>query len=111
MMVGVMRFNVGVKLGVDGYLDCSAACFPSEMKKFEEDNKGISKKAKALYFISLIEELIIELGLPNKLRDVQIKEGDVDKLVEGAMLQTRLLPNNVRAIDAEDAKEIYLCAL
>jgi len=54
-----------------------------------------------------LEQLSIELKLPQKLREVGIKESDIPSLAEEAMKQTRLLPNNPREVVYEDAVKLY----
>jgi alcohol dehydrogenase len=45
------------------------------------------------------------------LQQVGITEGDLDRLADDAMLQTRLLGNNPRELTREDARAIYAAAL
>jgi len=58
------------------------------------------------YFLSLAEEL----GLPTRLRAMDIPENDIENLAEQAMLQTRLLINNPRDVNLHDAMSIYQAA-
>lgn len=57
----------------------------------------------AQYFV----ELIARLGLPASLSEVEIPESDLPKLAEQALLQQRLLVNNPRTLNYEDALDIY----
>jgi alcohol dehydrogenase len=45
------------------------------------------------------------------LREVGIGDGDLDRLADDAMLQTRLLGNNPREVSREVARAIYAAAL
>jgi alcohol dehydrogenase class IV len=62
-------------------------------------------------FIQSLQELIADLQLPTKLRDVGIQSFDVEALAIDAMKQTRLLPNNPREVTLHDAVELYSQAL
>lgn len=55
------------------------------------------------YFI----KLSMGFGLPTTLREVGVKDTDLSKLAEQAMLQERLLINNPKEISKENAFEIY----
>lgn len=58
-------------------------------------------------FIAHIERLISDLKIPNKLHMLGIKEADLALLAKDAMLQTRLLVNNPKDVNYEDALAIY----
>jgi alcohol dehydrogenase class IV len=60
--------------------------------------------------IAHIEKLIVDLGLPNTLKDMKVPEADLPKLASDAMKQERLLMNNPRAVSEEDALAIYQAA-
>ena len=58
-------------------------------------------------FIDHIQSHLDESGLTLKLRDLNIQEHQLEILANDAMLQTRLLQNNPRALQYEDALKIY----
>ncbi len=60
--------------------------------------------------ISYIEKLITDLGLPNTLKDMKVPESDLPMLAKDAMKQERLLINNPRTVNEEDALSIYQAA-
>ena len=62
-------------------------------------------------FILGIEELIADLNIPKNLRDVGISHNDIPKLAEDSMKQQRLLINNPRDLNLDDAVSIYKAAL
>ena len=62
-------------------------------------------------FILGIEQLIIDLKIPRKLKDVGINQKDIHMLAEDALKQQRLLINNPRNVNIEDAIAIYQSAL
>lgn len=55
------------------------------------------------YFLHLSEDL----GLPTKLREMNIPESDLQMLAEQSMLQQRLLINNPREMSLDDSLQIY----
>tara|TARA_R100000306_G_scaffold61528_1_gene64369 strand:- start:34636 stop:35838 length:1203 start_codon:yes stop_codon:yes gene_type:complete len=69
---------------------------------------GTSERAELL--ISGLEQLISELGLPTRLRDLDIPESFLPRLAADAMLQQRLLVNNPREMSEAEALTIYRSA-
>jgi len=57
-----------------------------------------------------MEELSKSLGLPQKLREVDIPKNACEKMASDAMKQTRLLVNNPREVTEADALNIYQSA-
>ena len=62
---------------------------------------------KSLALVAHFRRLPAELGLPTRLSEVGIGSADLPKLAEDSMRQTRLLINNPREIDYQDALAIY----
>jgi len=60
--------------------------------------------------IAGFEELGRSLGLPAKLRDINIGEDDLVVMAADSMAQTRLLQNNPRHVSQADALDIYRAA-
>ena len=58
-------------------------------------------------FIAGIEQLIIDLNIPRKLKDVGITQKDIQMLADDALKQQRLLINNPREVNLEDVISIY----
>lgn len=61
-------------------------------------------------FIEALAALSLRIGLPPRLRDVDIPEKALPRMAKDAMLQTRLLVNNPREVTLTDALEIYKAA-
>lgn len=61
--------------------------------------------------IGRLVQLNIDLGLEPGLRQVGIKESDLDRLASDAMNQSRLLVNNPREVTQQDARRIYEASL
>lgn len=93
----VLRFNASAAAHV--YAEIAADAFP----KLAE----IGAQARCDAFIQELEALALRLGLPSRLRDVDIPESALPKLAADAMKQTRLLVNNPRPVTEADALAIY----
>jgi alcohol dehydrogenase class IV len=48
-----------------------------------------------------------EVGMPHRLRDLGVKEGDLESFARQTMQHSRNLDNNVRRIDLKKTLEIY----
>ena len=91
----VLKFNS--KSVANLYCEIASDCLPDlEGKKNNIDN-----------FILGIEQLIIDLKIPRKLKDVGINQKDIKMLSEDALKQQRLLINNPREVDLKDVISIY----
>ena len=58
-----------------------------------------------------LQQLAVDLDLETRLPEVGIAADDIELLATEAMKQTRLLPNNMREVNKEDAIGIYEAAL
>ncbi|MBY5801978.1 iron-containing alcohol dehydrogenase [Rhizobium leguminosarum] len=71
-----------------------------------------SDAADAAAFVAEIEAICRDCGVPSSLSAVGIGEGDLSKLAENAMKhEKRLLVNNPRELDDDQARAIYASAL
>ncbi len=99
----VLRFNsVDTKASKD-YSELAPYVFPDL-----DTNKGA--QAVCAEFIDKMEDLSKRLGLPQKLREVNIPKNACEKMANDAMKQTRLLVNNPREVTESDALNIYHAA-
>lgn len=96
----VLRFNMN-----------AAQTLYSELADIIVPGKGSTTAEKVESFVTYLEGLSREFGLPTKLAQVGIQLSDVQQLAEDAMKQTRLLINNPREVSYEDALQIYQAAL
>lgn len=96
----VMRFNAG-----------HAAASYAELSDIVVPGTAGSDEARSHALIAALEQLAERVGIATTLREVGISEGDLDRLADDAMLQTRLLVNNPRELQREDARAIYAAAL
>ena len=69
-----------------------------------------SEEARAEALIVAMQHIALKTGIETSLRQVGIREADLDRLADDAMLQTRLLGNNPREITRTDARAIYAAA-
>ena len=99
----VLRFNS---------VDSKTASDYAELAQFVFPNLDTNKGAQAVCaeFIENLENLSKRLGLPQKLREVNIPKDACEKMAKDAMKQTRLLVNNPREVTEKDALNIYQAA-
>ena len=99
----VLRFNS---------VDVKAAKYYAELAPYVFPNLDINKGTQAICaeFIDKMENLSKRLGLPQKLREVNIPKNACEKMARDAMKQTRLLVNNPREVTETDALNIYQSA-
>ena len=69
-----------------------------------------SDAARADALIVAMQHIAANTGIETRLEQVGIKETDLDRLADDAMLQTRLLGNNPREVTRADARAIYAAA-
>ena len=67
-------------------------------------------EAKTSALVGALRQLIDDVALPATLEAAGVDEGNLERLAEDAMLQQRLLVNNPRDVDYEDALGIYRAA-
>jgi alcohol dehydrogenase class IV len=91
----VLKFNS--KKVSNLYCEIASDCLP--------DLKG--NKNTIDNFISGIEQLIIDLKIPRKLKEVGINQKDIQMLADDALKQQRLLINNPREVNLKNAISIY----
>ena len=97
MLPHVMRFNL---LGnLPKFADIGSA--------LGLDTDPLTDKEAALEALEAIEDLMEDLNIPRRLRDLNIPQEAIPALAEGVMKVTRLLANNPRRITLEDARRIY----
>ncbi len=99
----VLRFNTVEAKASKDYAELAPYVFPKI-----DINKGA--QAVSAEFIDKLEDLSKRLGLPQKLREVDIPKEACEKMARDAMKQTRLLVNNPREVTEKDALNIYQSA-
>jgi alcohol dehydrogenase len=96
----VLRFNAPEAAGL--YAELAEIVVPSATGSVE---------ARAEALAVAMQQIATVTGIERTLQQVGIKEGDLDRLADDAMLQTRLLGNNPRTVTRDDARAIYAAAL
>ena len=96
----VLRYNALNKKAADEYANLAPFLFPTI--NLDQANQLICHE-----FINRLEKLSASLNLPQRLREVNIPQSACKKMAVEAMKQTRLLVNNPRQINEEDALNIY----
>ena len=96
----VLRFNSADNKATKDYVELAPYVFP-------DININQGNQAVCSEFIDRIESLSKKLGLPQKLREVNIPKEACIKMAKDAMKQTRLLVNNPREVTEKDALNIY----
>lgn len=107
VLTEVMRFNAPVCAAE--YAALAPHLFPDRFARRADPAEGAGQVAGAL--IEALADLSRDIGLGPGLRSVGIGAGDLDRLADDAMKQTRLLVNNPRELTREDARAIYAAAL
>ncbi len=74
---------------------------------YAELAQAVGAGTTAEAFIEALEQKCSACGIERRLRDVNIPQHAIDELAHSAMLQTRLLNNNLRAVSLTDAHMIY----
>jgi alcohol dehydrogenase class IV len=100
VLAHVLRFNLPEASHV--YAEIATDVFP--------ELGAISAELRGEAFVERLAELSRELGVPQRLRDVNIAKDDLPKLARDAVKQTRLLVNNPRKVTEADALTIYQAA-
>lgn len=96
MLVPVLRFNAAVAAPL--YAELAAVVGVGGTGNVEQDAQA---------FIGEMQRIIATSGAPQRLRDVDIQQGDLPVLAHDAMQQTRLLVNNPRKLSEDDALQLY----
>ena len=99
----VLRFNSVDTKTTNNYAELAPFVFPDIDTK--KGNQAVCKE-----FIDRLEDLSQKIGLPQKLREVNIPKEACKKMASDAMKQTRLLVNNPREVTENDALNIYEAA-
>ena len=96
----VLRFNSADNKATKDYAELAPFVFP-------DININQGSQAVCSEFIDRMESLSKKLGLPQKLREVNIPKEACIKMAKDAMKQTHLLVNNPREVTEKDALNIY----
>lgn len=95
----VLRFNLP-----------HAAALYAELADIVAPQSQGSEESRASALIVAMQHIALRTGIETTLQQVGIRESDLDRLADDAMLQTRLLGNNPREVTRADARAIYAAA-
>jgi alcohol dehydrogenase class IV len=96
MISPIIKFNASA---TRAYADLCRSLF--------KEAAGDSDEKASVFFIQKIDGILSALQLDKKLRDLGVKDQDIEELAKGAYGQERLNSNNPRKIELEDARAIY----
>ena len=96
VLPAVLRFN----------LPAAAPLYAELMNVLEPEAEGTEAELAAA-FVEAMTAQITAVGLPVRLRDLNVPEADLPMLARDAMAQQRLLVNNPRDVSEADALAIY----
>ncbi|MBT0587367.1 iron-containing alcohol dehydrogenase [Alteromonas oceanisediminis] len=97
VLIEVMRFN----------LESCAPLYAELAASFDLNTARKTPREIAECVIDTIDNLIQSLPLTRRLSALGVSENDLAMLADDAMLQTRLLVNNPRSVNFDDALAIY----
>jgi alcohol dehydrogenase class IV len=100
MLLPVLRFNMLGNLPKFAEISLALGLSVEDLTDRQAAEEGLEA----------IEELMIDLNLPLRLRDLKVPEEAIPGMAQGVMKVTRLLANNPRRITLEDAERIYRSA-
>lgn len=97
MLLPVMKFNL---IG-------NMYKFAKIANIFGQYTDRLNAREAANKAVDALELLCRDLNIPESIGDFGVKKEDIPSLAEGVMKVTRLLANNPRKINLDDAKKIY----
>jgi alcohol dehydrogenase class IV len=97
MLTHVLRFNMLGNLPKFAEISLALGLSTEDLPDRQAAEEGLDA----------IEQLLIDLNLPLRLRDLKVPEEAIPGMAQGVLKVTRLLANNPRRITLEDAERIY----
>ena len=85
--------------------------FAAVAEALGEPIAGLSPRAAAAKSAEACRLLSLDVGIPQRMREVGIRQEHIGALVDGAMKMTRLWANNPRQVSAEEARALLEKAL
>lgn len=106
MLPHVLRFNARNAWASDIYDSIVPLCFPD----LQDTNANFHDEGADIMSTRFLQ-MTKDFEIPGRLKDVNIEYSDCEMLATEAMKQTRLLPNNPRLVEFDDAFNLYVDAL
>jgi alcohol dehydrogenase len=69
--------------------------------------QGLCPREAAMKAVDAVRQLSVDVGIPQRMRDVGVPEEAIEGFVPGAMATTRLMDNNPRKLTEKEVLEIY----
>lgn len=69
--------------------------------------QNLCPREAAMRAVHAVRQLSIDVGIPQRMRDVGVPEEAIEGFVPGAMATTRLMDNNPRKLTEKEVLEIY----
>lgn len=71
------------------------------------NTQGMSEREAAQSAVVAVSQLIEDIDLPTRMRDIGVKESDIRSMAEATMLVTRLLRSNPRRVTVDSLEQIF----
>ena len=100
LLPAVMRFNLPARVPQ----------FAAIARLLGEDVLGLTERQAAECAVTAVERLRDDIGIPRRLRDLGVTEGQLRPFAETAAGIRRILRVNPRPVTADDLEAIYRAA-
>ena len=97
MLIYVVKFN----------LPAAKEKFAQVANVMGKEIRGLSQRQATEKVVEAIQELVVEVGVPTKLQEFDVKRKDIPDLAKSASKVTRLLSNNPKRMTVKDIENIY----
>lgn len=97
MLPHVMRYNI----------PAAAEKYARVAGLLGEDTRGMSTQAAAESSVRAMQKFIAALDIPQRLRDYDVPENGIDKLVEASRSEGRFFIANARDVNENNVRELY----
>ena len=101
VLTSVMRFNLSHATSL--YADLSRSIIPEAIHSTDLDASEL--------LINELSELIVEVGLKDRLSEFGISKNDLIQLTDGALNQARLLSYNIKEMSRDDIYNVFNAVL
>ena len=101
VLTSVMRFNLSHATSL--YADLSRSIIPEAIHSTDRDASEL--------LINELSELIVEVGLKDRLSEFGISKNDLIKLTDGTLNQARLLSYNIKEMSRDDIYNVFNAVL
>jgi len=75
-----------------------------------EQTEGLSTREAAQVAVDAIRQLSVDVGIPQRMRDVGVPRDAIGGMASAAIQITRLMDNNPRTLSVEEVRSVYEAA-